>query len=64
MNLPQELLLLGAAVIVLIVAVLIIQHRQRADRKAEAMESPFATSTEGTKLCPNCGMFNLSMARE
>ena len=61
MNLTQtqELLLLGAAIVVLIVAVLLIQRRRRMDREARTRESPYATSTEGEKRCPNCGMFNL-----
>jgi cytochrome c-type biogenesis protein CcmH/NrfF len=58
-NTTQELILLGVAVIVLIVAVLLIQNRRRRDRKDRSGESPYATSTEGEKRCPNCGMFNL-----
>jgi uncharacterized paraquat-inducible protein A len=64
MDLTQELLLLGGAIVVLILAVLLIQRRQRMDREALTRESPFATSTEGQKRCPNCGMFNLSTARD
>jgi hypothetical protein len=59
MSLTQELLLLGGAIVVLIVAVLLIQNRRRRDRAARTRESPYATSTEGEKRCPNCGMFNL-----
>ena len=59
MNLTQELLLLGVAIIVLIVSVLLIQRRRRMDHEARTRESPYATSTEGEKRCPNCGMFNL-----
>ena len=59
MTFTQELLLLGGAVIVLIVAVLLIQNRRRRDQQARTRESPYATSTEGEKRCPNCGMFNL-----
>jgi hypothetical protein len=64
MNLTQELLLLGGAIVVLIVAVLLIQRRRRMDRESQTRESPFATSTEGEKRCPNCGMFNLWTARD
>ena len=64
MNLTQELLLLGAALVVLILAVLLIRRRQRMDREARTRESPYATSTEGEKRCPNCGMFNLWTARD
>jgi hypothetical protein len=58
-NLSTELLVLAIAVIVGIVAILIIRNRQRRDRHAATRESPFATSTEGEKRCPNCGMGNL-----
>jgi hypothetical protein len=32
--------------------------RQRRDREESTRESPYATSTEGEKRCPSCGMFN------
>jgi hypothetical protein len=64
MNLSQELLLLGGAIIILIVAILLIQRRRRMDVADRTRESPYATSTEGEKRCPNCGMFNLSTARD
>ena len=59
MTLSTELLVLTIAAIVGIVAVLLILNRQRRDREAATRESPFATSTEGEKRCPNCGMGNL-----
>jgi len=40
-----------------LVAGLWIVLRQR--RQAAARESPFATSTEGMKVCPSCGRPNL-----
>jgi hypothetical protein len=64
MSLSQELLFLGVAVAILIVAVLLISRRQRMDREATTKESPFATSTEGEKRCPNCGMPNLWTDRD
>jgi zinc-ribbon domain len=56
LNLP--LAMIGAAVIG-IVAVLFIARRTRRDIDVETHESPFATSTEGMKRCPNCGTGNL-----
>jgi hypothetical protein len=56
----QDLVIaLVAAAIVGIVAVLAITSRQRRDDVDDAAESPFAASTEGSKLCPRCGMGNL-----
>ena len=54
----QLLLLVGAALVGLL-ALVLITGRQRRDRAAATRESPFATSTEGEKRCPNCGMGNL-----
>jgi hypothetical protein len=54
-----QLLALAIAVIVVIVAIVLIMNRQRRDRREAAAESPFATSTEGDKRCPKCGMGNL-----
>jgi ribosomal protein L32 len=39
--------------------VALIRRRQRIDREFRAHDSPYAVSTEGTKRCPNCGMYNL-----
>jgi hypothetical protein len=57
---PQTALLaLSVAVLVGVVATLLIINRQRRERDAATKESPFATSTEGEKRCPRCGMGNL-----
>jgi uncharacterized paraquat-inducible protein A len=59
------LLLLGLAALVAIVATLVIRTRMRED-DAETVppESPYATSTEGMKVCPRCGMGNLWTDRQ
>jgi hypothetical protein len=62
-NPSTELLALAIAILVGIIAVLVIRQRQRRDRAATTRESPFATSTEGEKRCPNCGMGNLWTSR-
>ncbi|HEY8439674.1 MAG TPA: hypothetical protein VIK65_13775 [Candidatus Limnocylindrales bacterium] len=59
MTQSTELLLLVAAIAVLAVSVALIRRRQRIDREFRAHDSPYAVSTEGTKRCPNCGMYNL-----
>lgn len=59
MDLATKLLLLAAAVVVLAVAIAVIRRRQRIARDIAQRESPFAVSTEGEKICPNCGMGNL-----
>src|SRR5262249_16862969 len=61
MNLTQtqEIVLLGVAIVVLIVAGLLVQRRRAMDQDARTRESPYAAWTEGEKRCPNCGMFNL-----
>jgi hypothetical protein len=57
---PQTALLaLSVAVVVGVIATLLILNRQRREREAATKESPFATSTEGEKRCPRCGMGNL-----
>jgi hypothetical protein len=57
---PQtQLLALAIAVLVGVAAMLLIVNRQRRDREDRTRESPFATSTEGEKRCPKCGMGNL-----
>jgi hypothetical protein len=45
-------------------AVLTITGRHRRERAAATRESPFGTSTEGEKRCPNCGMGNLWTDRD
>jgi hypothetical protein len=64
MSQTTELLILLILLAVVALSVLIIRRRQRADRRAVSTESPYAVSTEGEKRCPNCGMFNLSTARD
>lgn len=63
MDSTTQLFVLIAAVVVGIVAMLIILRRQRVERDRLGRENPFATSTEGEKRCPNCGMFNDALAR-
>jgi hypothetical protein len=53
------LVLLGLAVLVALGAVAIIRDRIRRESPETPAESPFAVSTEGMKICPNCGMGNL-----
>lgn len=54
------LLLIGIAAIVAIGAAMLIRARMRRDEvETTPSDSPFATSTEGMKVCPNCGMGNL-----
>ena len=45
-------ILLGVAVVGVLASVAILRRPQRPP------ESPFATSTEGVKLCTSCGMAN------
>lgn len=45
-------------------ATLLILVRQRRERDEDAVENPFAASTEGEKRCPRCGMPNLWTDRE
>jgi hypothetical protein len=63
MDQTTQLLLLIAATAIGIVATLVMLRRQRVDRDRLRQENPFATSTEGEKRCPNCGMFNTVQAR-
>jgi hypothetical protein len=58
MDQTTQLLLLIGATCVGIAAMLIMLRRQRVDRDRLTRENPYATSTEGEKRCPNCGMFN------
>ena len=58
MDQTTQLLLLIAATGIGIAATLIMLRRQRVDRDRLTRENPYATSTEGEKRCPNCGMFN------
>ncbi len=58
MDQRTQLLILVVAAVVGLVAMLLIIRRQRVDREAATRESPFATSSEGQKRCPNCGAYN------
>jgi hypothetical protein len=58
-----QLLALMIALATLAIAIVIIRDRQRRDRDEAAQESPYATSTEGEKRCPKCGMGNLWTVR-
>jgi hypothetical protein len=59
MTLTNELLLLLAAIAIGSGSLYLILRRQRRDRAARSPDSQYATSTEGEKRCPYCGMFNL-----
>ena len=59
MDQQTQLLALAIAVGVVVLAIALILNRQRRDRQDAAGESPYATSTEGEKRCPKCGMGNL-----
>jgi hypothetical protein len=55
-----NIVLLGVAAVVVIVAAVSIRIRMQRDKdEATPADSPFATSTEGEKVCPKCGMGNL-----
>jgi hypothetical protein len=58
-DLTTKIVLLMAAIAVLALAIATIRRRQRLAREAATRENPYATSTEGEKRCPNCGMGNL-----
>lgn len=58
MDQTTQLLLLIAAATVGIVATLLMLRRQRVERDQASRENPYATSTEGSKRCPSCGMYN------
>jgi hypothetical protein len=59
MDQTTQLLLLIVAALVGVVAALLIMRRQRMEQADATRESPYATSTEGEKRCPKCGMGNL-----
>jgi hypothetical protein len=63
MDQTTQLLLLIAAAGVGIIATLVMLRRQRVEREGFGEDTPFATSTEGEKRCPYCGMFNLATTR-
>jgi hypothetical protein len=58
MDQTTQLLFLIAAAAIGIIATLIMLRRQRQERETSSRESPYATSTEGSKRCPSCGMYN------
>ena len=58
MDQTTQLLILIAAAGIGILATLVMIRRQRRDREDLTRESPFATSSEGQKRCPNCGAYN------
>lgn len=63
---PDSQVLLALVIVAAIgmAAVILILRRERVDREADEVESPFAASTEGEKRCPKCGMGNLWTDRE
>ena len=63
---PDSQILLALVIVAAIgmAAVVLILRRERVDRDADEVESPFAASTEGEKRCPKCGMGNLWTDRE
>lgn len=54
----QILALIGVAAVG-ILAVVVILRRERKTIEDATRENPYATSTEGMKRCPSCGMGNL-----
>jgi hypothetical protein len=54
----QLLVLVGVAALGILASVFILR-RQRMDRADQSGASDYATSTEGEKRCPHCGMFNM-----
>jgi hypothetical protein len=59
------ILLLGLAALVAVVAAVVIRMRMQQDQdEATPADSPFATSTEGEKRCPKCGMGNMWTDRQ
>ena len=59
MDQTTQLFVLIAAAGIGIVSAIVMLRRQRHDREELTRENPYATSTEGQKRCPSCGMFNL-----
>jgi hypothetical protein len=62
MDQTQQLLAMTVVAAVGILATLVILRRERRAKEPPA-ESQFATSTEGEKRCPSCGMGNLWTGR-
>ncbi|HET9521420.1 MAG TPA: hypothetical protein VFO73_10270 [Candidatus Limnocylindrales bacterium] len=63
MDQSTQLVLLIVAALVGVVAALLIMRRQRIEQADATRENPYATSTEGEKRCPKCGMGNLWTSR-
>jgi uncharacterized membrane protein len=63
MDQSTQLLLLIVAALVGVLATLVIMRRQRAEQADATRENLYATSTEGEKRCPKCGMGNLWTSR-
>ncbi len=63
MDQTTQLLLLVLAALIGVAAVLLIMRRQRNDQADATQETLYATSTEGEKRCPKCGMGNLWTSR-
>jgi hypothetical protein len=59
MDTTTQLLILILAALIGVFATLLILRRVRMQNESETRENPYATSTEGEKRCPNCGMGNL-----
>ena len=59
MDQTTQILLLIGAVALLTLAIVTIRRRQRMERESATRENLYATSTEGEKRCPSCGMGNL-----
>jgi hypothetical protein len=51
-------LLIGVAVFGIVATIAILRRNRKAEESA-GYEYPFATATEGMKLCPACGFGNL-----
>jgi hypothetical protein len=54
-----QILALVAIAALGIFATVMILRRDRVANEEASRESPYATSTEGMKRCPSCGMGNL-----
>ena len=54
----QVYAILGALVVIVVAAVLIV-IRERSEIPPEPGDSPYAVSTEGMTRCPSCGMGSL-----
>lgn len=58
----DQTLLIGLALAVVVILVLLVAvttRRETPPRPRDGADTDFAVSTEGMKVCPNCGMGNL-----